>query len=261
MKPRILTFDVETGLRTALAFSTGKTWLKGHQFLTPEHLLGFSYKWLDEADVGRLFLHEINKKAVREKNDEKLIKLLWKLLDEADAVVTYNGNGFDIKLFNAKCLQYGLRPPSPFKSIDLYPTAKRKFKLDDKRLDTVAKALGFDGKNPMEYNDWVECYHGNLEAFEKMAIYCDKDVELTEQVYYKLMPWIDNHPNMSQLYQEACCTSCGNTNFDTNKGGWTIPYANGKQYKRHVCPNCGTHFVNKSIHKEAESFTRMMRAR
>ena len=242
---KILTFDIETGLRSCLTFSTGKTWLKGHQFVDKEHLLGFSWKWLGEDAVERLFLHEVGKVAVKKKDDRKLVQKLWLLLDEADAVITYNGNGFDIKLFNAKCLQYGLTPPSPFKSIDLYPVAKRRFKLDDKKLNTVSNALGLGGKDVMTYDDWVECYFNNIEAFEKMATYCDKDVLLTEQVYTKLLPWINNHPNISQFKGEVCCTSCGSNSY--SDGGWTIPYVNGKRYRRHVCKDCGKHYVNKNI--------------
>lgn len=249
---KILTFDIETGIRANLAFGTGKNWLRSDDFIDPAYFLGFSWKWLEEDKVGRLFLHDVNKKAVKDKNDKKLVQKLWKLLDEADAVVTYNGNGFDIKVFNAKCLEYGMPPPSPFKSIDLFPVAKRKFRLDDKKLDTVAKTLGIGGKNPMTKQDWVDCYFGDLEAFEKMAVYCDKDVALTEEVYKKLRPWIDNHPNMSQFLGGVRCTKCGSTDFDQEKGGWTIPYANGKKYKRHVCQNCGSHFVNKTIYTEQE---------
>lgn len=221
-KAKILIFDIETGLRPCLRFNAGKQWVQAGDFLIPQHFLGFSWKWLGEDEVHHIFLHDINKKAVKNKNDRKIIDKLWKLLDEADAVVSYNGNGFDLKTFNASCLQYGLNPPSPYKSIDLFPVAKRKFRLDNKKLDTVAKTLGLDGKNPMTSADWVDCFNNDLDAFEKMAIYCDKDVELTADVYTKLLPWIENHYNMSQHSGQQCCTNCGSDDYQES-AGWTTP--------------------------------------
>ena len=73
-------------------------------------MLSFSYKWLGERktiSVGRNNFSE-----------EALVLRLRQLFDEADIVVAHNGNSFDIKMRNAKFIEFGLTPPSPYKSID-----------------------------------------------------------------------------------------------------------------------------------------------
>ncbi|NIV35232.1 MAG: hypothetical protein GWN58_38990, partial [Anaerolineae bacterium] len=51
---------------------------------------------------------------------EGMLEGAWELLDEADAVVHYNGKKFDIPTLNREFVKYGFTPPSPYKQIDLY---------------------------------------------------------------------------------------------------------------------------------------------
>lgn len=247
-KPRILTFDIETSVQ--LTYSWGASWktrISAQQVITPKYFLGFSYKWLDEEETHQVFIHQGKKANLKKHNDTAVIKKLWELLNEADAVITYNGDSFDIKYFNTMCVKHNLPPTTPFKSIDLIKTARGRFRFETNKLDDVNKFLGFDGKHSMCYQDWIDCYNNDLVALQKMADYCDRDVEALEQAYLKLLPWIKGHPNMSILKGETCCTKCGGTNL--RKGGWTVRYANGKQYRRVLCQECHTHCVDKNEFK------------
>lgn len=208
-------------------------------------MLGFSYKWYHEDETKSFFLYpNCSHRAFVNHNDEAIIRKLWEILDEADIVITYNGVNFDVKHFNTWCLKYNLTPPSPYKHVDLLKTARGRFKFESNKLDEVNKDLGYDGKSPMEFDDWVGCYKNDKESFIKMAKYCNRDVEALEQVYIRFMPWIHNHPNMSVIIGEECCPKCGSP--EIRPGGWTIPYANGKQYQRVICKTCGAHAVNKN---------------
>src|SRR5699024_11025709 len=49
---------------------------------------------------------------------DAMIEGIWRLLDEADAVVTWNGVSFDMKHLRREFVLAGLTPPSPWKDID-----------------------------------------------------------------------------------------------------------------------------------------------
>lgn len=251
-KPKILTFDIETSLQLAFTFGTGwKCRIMHDDIIEEQYMLGFSYKWLDKEDVGNEFLHQGPKRKFKAHDDEAMIRKLHKLLDEADIVVTYNGNRFDIPFFNARCLKYGLTPPSPYRSVDLFTTVRSKFKLNSKKLDYVNKFIGYSGKDAMCKQDWVDCHYNDVDAYEKMATYCDRDVVALEEAYIRVLPWITNHPNISQMSGKHCCPKCGSG--ELSLGGWTIPYMNGKQYRRKICANCGCHCVDRNIEKQVRA--------
>ena len=60
---------------------------------------------------------------------KKMLKEIHAMLDEADVVVTFNGDKFDLKILNQEFLMAGLGPASPYKSVDLYKVVKRKFRF------------------------------------------------------------------------------------------------------------------------------------
>lgn len=247
-EPRILTFDIESSLQKAYIWQPGwKLNVSYTSVIEEQFMLGFSYKWLDEQEVYGESLHKESVKSFLSHNDRSLVLKLKKLLDEADVVVTYNGNRFDIPLFNGLCLKYGITPPSPYKSVDLFQTVRSKFKLNSKKLDYINKLLGYEGKDEMCYQDWIDCDKNIVSAYEKMETYCNRDVIALEEAYKRILPWIRNHPNMSVLTGDTCCTKCTSTNL--RKGGWTIRYANGKQYRRVICQDCGNHCVDKNESK------------
>jgi hypothetical protein len=83
------------------------------------------------------------------------------LFDETDVIVAHNGDRLDIKKSNAWFIAYGLKPPSPYITIDTLKIARKYFafasnKLSDlsrflkvgKMLEHTGIALWFDCMNP-----------------------------------------------------------------------------------------------------------------
>lgn len=70
-----------------------------------------------------------------------MLKQIHALLNEADAVVHYNGAKFDIPTLNKEFILHGLPPPAPYKQIDLLRTARSQFKFPSNKLDYIAQAL------------------------------------------------------------------------------------------------------------------------
>jgi DNA polymerase III epsilon subunit-like protein len=168
-----------------------------------------------------------------------MLRGIHKLLDEADAVVHYNGSRFDIPTINKEFLLHGFPPPQPYKQIDLLKVARQKFRFPSNKLDYVARALGFEGKvRHIGHELWVKCMNDDPAAWKDMEHYNKGDVLLLEKVYEKLLPWVSSHPNHG-LYTDGTrpvCTNCGGEKMQ--RRGFERTRA--RIYRRYQCQLCRT---------------------
>jgi len=133
-----------------------------------------------------------------------MLKAVHKLLSEADAVVTFNGNKYDLPKLNGEFVRYGFIPPAPPTSIDLLDTVK-KFGLFMNRLAFVGPFFAIGKKIAHEgFSLWTKVMDGDGAAQKRMARYCKGDIRLTEQLYKKILPYITNHPHLGTLSRGAC---------------------------------------------------------
>ena len=72
------------------------------------------------------------------------------LLNDADAVVHYNGTKFDIPTLNKEFLLHSFNPPSPYKQIDLLRVVRSNFRFPSNKLDYVAQRLNLGKKHEHE---------------------------------------------------------------------------------------------------------------
>lgn len=240
---RILLLDIET--------APNRAWFWGEvykQNINPDwidangHVLCWTAKWLGEDEV---HFYRLEKK-----NHRKLLWPMHRLLSEAQAVVHYNGQSFDIPTLNKEFLVHGMTPPSPYKQIDLLLTMRTTFKFPSNKLDYICKVLEIGGKLRHEGPQlWMDCMDDKPEAWAKMEAYNRRDVELLEKLYTRLLPWIKKHPNRAALSGMSCCPSCGSFDFKQD-GNYT---ASQLTYPLYKCGNCGTFFrETKSINPRKE---------
>lgn len=228
---RILSLDIETSPHVAFVWGLWKQNVAISQIAQAGSTICWSAKWLVDKDV--MF------SSVNATTEADMLETLWELLDEADAVVHYNGQKFDIPTLNKEFVQYGWEPPSPYKQIDLYQTVRKQFKFASNKLDFVCQQLGLGKKvDHKGFELWLGCMNGDPESWEDMEKYNKQDVVLVEELYNFLLPWIDNHPNHA-LYDGAerpVCPNCGSVHV-VKKG---IAYARTQMYQRYKCSDCGT---------------------
>jgi DNA polymerase elongation subunit (family B) len=173
-------------------------------------------------------------------NDTKLLKGIWKLLDEADIIITQNGKRFDEKKLNARFILSGMKPPSTFKHIDTKQIASRHFAFTSNRLEYLSEKLCATKK--LKHHKfpghllWVECLKGNVKAFQEMERYNKHDVIALEELYLKLAPWtpLPNH-NLYRTGLDNICSACQSANLVKNGFRFT---SSGK-YQRFTCYDCG----------------------
>jgi hypothetical protein len=219
---RVLTLDIESKPAMYWSWDAKADWLAPSMLIEPGGMICFAAKWLGEEQV--MFFRGPD--AVRQAH---------RLLSEADLVVTYNGDRYDLKRLNNEFLREGLAPPKPYRSIDLIKTNRKQFDLPYKKLDYLAGVTNVGGKVKHEgFGLWIACMEGDPEAWVKMEAYNKHDVVLTEQLYVKLLPWLTNVPHMGMFVAEGKCPYCGSQNI-TEQGETT---ALVQKYPLLHCENC-----------------------
>ncbi len=156
------------------------------------------------------------------------------LLTEADAVVTYNGDKYDLPKITGEILLAGLAPPPPVTSIDCLKTVK-KFGFVMNRLAYIGPLLGAGKKVKHEgFNLWKDVLAGDERAIKKMTKYCIQDVKVLEKLYSAILPFIRNHPHLGKAKHE--CGNCGSKH--TQSRG----YRRTKYFRiqRLQCQSCGS---------------------
>ncbi len=237
-QPKILAFDLETLPLLA------HIWGVWQQNIPPammddkvksKAIVTWSAKWLNDS---KMMSDKMTPKEAIIQDDERVVRSLWELIDEADVLIAHNGIRFDIPVMNTRFLIYGLTPPSPYKVIDTLMVARKQFDLPHNKMDYIAGVLGIDHKISTSFALWRGCMLGNKEDLDYMQKYNDKDVFILEEIYLKLRPWIKNHPNFN-LYsdKEGACPTCGELDSLEKNGKYPTTV---NRYQSYKCNACGS---------------------
>jgi hypothetical protein len=232
-KARILLLDIETFPNVGYSWTKWETNVL--DFIEHWYILSFAYKWFGDKKTKVLGLPDFKGYKPGGK-DKELLKYLWKLLNEADIVIAQNGNAFDIKKINTRFLEWGMMPPSPYKTIDTLTVARRYFSFNSNKLDDLGRDLGIGRKAEHEgFPLWIKCSKGDMKAWSRMKKYNCQDVELLEKLYIKERPWIKDGPNLDMWADIKVCPKCGSDKLHSRGEAITQSYI----YNRYQCQNCG----------------------
>jgi len=229
---KTLLIDIETAPALAYIWNLKTRYVPLGQVAEDPYILCFSAGWMGEDHV--YF------SSVWEHGENRMVQAAWDMLDEADAVIHYNGNSFDIPTLQTEFLRYRLGPPAPAHHIDLYTTVSKKFRVLSKSMKNMLKILSLDNK--LEHKGmelWTGCMAGNKEDQQTMTDYNIQDILVLEPFYQELLPWIDNHPNVALWMDpssEPTCKNCGSTNLRF-KGYKRTSVLSYRQYQ---CLDCKT---------------------
>lgn len=225
---RILLLDIETSPNIGYIWGLYKQTIPLSHIISSGEVMCWAAKWLDEEDI------------MFSRNDNpKMLSNIWHLLDEADAVVHFNGKKFDIPTLNKEFLKSKIIPPSPYKQIDLLTVARSQFKFTSNKLAYIAEYLGLTEKvSSVGFDTWIACMNGDSEAWVRMEHYNRGDVITLQDLYMRLRPWIKNHPNYSVEKQEEVCPTCGGHHYHS-RGTYS---SNSGTYQRYRCVDCGSWF-------------------
>ena len=228
MEPKILYLDIETKPATAYV------WRMWDENITPDQLIDRG----GLLAVGMRWGNERRTRVLTEWEDglDGMLDATYAAFNEADAIVTYNGDKFDIPKLKGEWIMAGYAPPKPPVSLDLIKPVK-KLGLLMNRLAYVGPALLHEGKLKHDgFKLWFDVLEGDEKSRKLMKRYCARDVDLLVDLYSKVKPYMDNHPFLYDGHGHENCGTCGSTHLQrrgTYRTKATI-------YQRLYCPNCGS---------------------
>ena len=235
-KPKVLLFDIETMPMEAYVWSMFPNYIPLNMIKEDWSVLSYAAKWMDEDEV----FYESIEGQRNQRNDKKVLKKIWKLLDEADIVVGHNSDSFDVKKLNARFLMNDMKPPSSYKRMDTKKMAKKYFAFTSNKLEYLTNKLCKEQKKSKHnefpgFQMWLECINRNSRAFNSMKEYNILDVTSLEELFKIMLPWESS--NVFGMYNDSdkpVC-SCGNDKF--KKDGFY--YTNAAKYQKYRCTKCG----------------------
>lgn len=233
-QPKILLLDCETSPLQVLAWGTWKQHIPHTSIIEDSFLICWSARWLFDSNM---MCDVLTPQEAIDKNDNRIVNSAWKVLEQSDLIIAHNGKRFDLPYLNYRFVMNGLKPPSPFQVIDTLEKARKHFKFSSNRLDYLGTLIRNKGKIKTDIELWKGCLDGKEESLNQMLEYNKEDVNLLEEVYLFMRPFLHSHPNTA-IYQEATepsCPTCGSVDI-TECGHYTTMV---NRYLAFRCNSCG----------------------
>lgn len=219
---KILHLDIETAPHLAMVWGLWQETVVLDRLEKPGYTLCWAAKWHHKPTVMSAW-----------HTDKHCFTALHALIEEADAVCTYNGKKFDIPTLNKEFLLAGLSRPAPAKQIDLYQTVRSRFRFASNKLDFVSQQLGLGSKvKHRGFELWRDCMADKPAARKEMLTYNKQDVVLLGKLYDRLEQWI---PTVPSQVKDGVCGHCGSENLQ-KRGTYKTTT---RTYQRYQCNDCG----------------------
>lgn len=240
--PRIIFVDLESlpNLRQGLIKWTRLGDWPGRT-MKLSSIICFGYKELGENKTHCVNAWDFPKWKKDVNNDYEVVNKAYKILKDADCIVTHNGKKFDWKLLQTRLLANGLPALPRIVHIDTLQVVRQNLYMFSNALGELGKELLNDDK--MEnggWQLWVDVWDRKKSAQDIMTQYCKKDVELLEKLFLKLRPFIKNIPNYGIYKNDELgkyCPTCGGV--DLKKRGTRIQRHSFIQ--SYQCKTCGSY--------------------
>lgn len=229
---KILFYDLEVCRDIVEGY--GNKWeFKVVKWVRHQELMCYSYKWAGDKKPTFVYRHQFD-------TMKQFVTSLRNLLHESNIAVAHNGKKFDNRMSNRFFIKNDVKLPSPFFSVDTLQVARSKFKFPGNSLNDLCEYLGIGAKENITYKDLEDDFMTNNpspKTIRLMKKYNNMDVELLEKLYYKLLPYITNHPNLARITNRPeACPKCGVEDM-WESAGWRT--TTSQRYRRYRCKNCG----------------------
>lgn len=203
----IIYFDIET-----TGFNINNTHL---------YLIGCVYFDLQSSSKSLTYTQFF---AENTEEEPELISSFFKLISNYKALISYNGEGFDIPYILKKCQKYNLTFSfDNIKSIDIYKSIlpfKKYFPLDNLKQKSIEKYLGISRKDIYDGGKLIEVYFNflkepSMDLLELLLLHNKEDI-----LYLTQLTSILSYPALKDA----------NVKLESLSEN-TIPYANSSEVK------------------------------
>lgn len=234
--PKVLLFDVETSPMRAFVWNRWNQNISLDATISEWFMLCWSAKWLYSDDV---ISAKLTSEEALDEDDSRIVRQLWELINEADVVCAYNGKKADVKWMNSRFIVHNLLPPKPYFIVDPCEVAKKSFGFSSNKLDALAGYFDIPHKLETSFELWRDAINGDEGALDYMSFYCNKDLDILEQVYLRMRPWIAGHPNFGNLLSSEVpiCSICASKELELIPNKYY--YTSIGKYELFRCKDCG----------------------
>lgn len=246
MSARVLVYDIECSPILAYTWDLKPYRLPIENIVEDPRILCIGAKWLGEK---RVFLF-----SEWEHGRQGMLDAIHAMFSEADVAVGFNSKSFDTRWVLGELAREGYNPPAPFAEVDLYREAASLWKLPSHRLAYITKSLNVKTKlDAGGWKTWTSVLAGDPKAQRRMATYCKGDVRSTEELYFRMLPWLKTAP-IAALYADdvetdsTMCPRCSSEGLQRRGFAFTRL---GK-FARYQCQDCGGWCRGKKNHKAVD---------
>ena len=251
-KPKIVLFDLETLPIVSGHISSLGEYNSDRFGLTMKaennSIICFGYKILGDKEAKCVSSWDFAEGKKDINNDKPLLEFIVKTLKDADAVVTHNGNRFDIPMILTRLALNKMKPLPELVSLDTCQIARKLFFIRH-RLDYLAEKLSTGRK--MKHTGWgmwkrlaMSRYKGPDVPTESevkedkrvMIKYCKQDVNVMEQIFNLVKPYAKRIPNFNMFTDKRVCPSCGSSNLHKH----SIKVTKQGRFQRYQCQDCAS---------------------
>lgn len=235
---KILVFDIETAPITAYTWGLFDQNIGLNQIKSDWHLIAWAAKWYGDPASKTMYMD--NRKSKNIQDDKKLVAGLSALLNEADIIITQNGEKFDMRKLSARAVINGLPPIKPCRSTDILKEGRKVFSFTSHKLEYVSEKLNKKYKK-LKHDEypgfelWSAILNGDKHAWEVMQTYTIHDVLATEETYSIIQGWIKTQ-NLAAYHEDALIRcKCGSKDLETRGFART----DAGKYQIYHCRACG----------------------
>lgn len=205
--PRVAVLDIETLPMICFSWGLFDQNISIEQVIADSCMLSWAGKYLNGSEISS---DVMTPDEARERDTKRITKSIWDFLHKADVVIGHNYSGFDVKYINTMFLKHGL-PPLKYIIVDTLAVAKQNFRFASNKMKYINDQLGIRNKVDNDgFPLWKACSEGNKDALDTMLEYNEGDIGATEELFYRLRPYVRNF-NVA-LYNEVeseQCPVCG----------------------------------------------------
>ena len=230
--PKIAVLDIETLPMIVFSWGLFDQNISIEQVISDSCMLSWAGKYLNSHEA---FSDVMTPKEAKQRDASRIAKSIWEFLHKADVVIGHNFSGFDVKYINTAFLKYGL-PPLKYLIVDTFLISKHHFRFSSNKMKFINDQLGIRNKIDNDgFPLWKACSDGDEEALKTMLEYNEGDIGATEELFYRLRPYVHNF-NVA-LYNEMeteQCPVCGSGKIHEEG----IYYTPAGAWKSVRCENC-----------------------
>lgn len=244
--PSILLWDIETSMMNVGTFSLYPESINHQNIIDDWYIISAAWKFLGKPRTHAVSgLNDLKRYKKDIRDDYYVVKTIRDVLEDVDIIIGHNQNKFDIKKFKARLIYHRLPPlPRLIHSVDTLKEVRKIAAFSSNRLDYLTTHLCGQGKMPTSNGLWLRVMQGDKTALAEMVKYNKVDVIRLEELYLRLLPYMESHPHVGAIAGADKSTSCRNCGSDDlHFIGYKYTASGIKREQKH-CNSCHSYLIN-----------------